>query len=103
VKRYRRRKFRSFPAFSRSRRAFFLVYEFISALSLFRLFSSLQMRHKFVGILNAKRERERTRARERKKEEKRTEEKRPVRKEIDEKRFSDVRKTASAFGFRAFP
>lgn len=61
------------------------------------------MRHKFVGILNAKRARERTRARERKKEEKRTEEKRPVRKEIDEKRFSDVRKTASAFGFRAFP
>ena len=63
------------------------------------------MRHKFVGILNAKRERERerTRARERKKEEKRTKEKRPVRKEIDEKRFSDVRKTASAFGFRAFP
>ena len=64
------------------------------------------MRHKFVGILNVYEAREREnarRARERKKEEKRTKEKRPVRKEIDEKRFSDVRKTASAFGFRAFP
>jgi hypothetical protein len=70
VKRYRRRKFRSFPAFSRSRRAFFPVYEF-SALSLFRLFSSLQMRHKFVGILNAKRERERERARANAKKKKR--------------------------------
>jgi hypothetical protein len=71
VKRYRRRKFRSFPAFSRSRRAFFPVYEFISALSLFRLFSSLQMRHKFVGILNAKRARERERARANAKKKKR--------------------------------
>ena len=79
-------------------------------MSLFRLFSSLVLEECrtlafVIGIVvlpRSAREREREKAHANEKRRKdRTKEKRPVRKEIDEKRFSDVRKTASAFGFRA--